>query len=204
MDTQNVYNMEQAVSVNAFINIEVAEGEVVGFQITARNGADVDRIVSVTDNAVKAYQKLRSVYVKPNGKAESPAPKPEGSEPKAGTKRDYTKPVPQDELPPELEGVTVDVFAQDFDEVEIQPQLDNKASVKFLKDGLKYPVGAPINKWKHEQVIQALAPLGEIDPTKPQKIRVAGEQYWVQGNAYKDQNGVERHYKNLKLVQAIF
>lgn len=205
MDTQNVYNMEQAVSVNSFINIEVAEGEVVGFQITARNGADLDRIVVVTDTAVKAYQALRQAYPKPNGAVEKVAPKPavtETPEREGKAKRDYTKPVPVNELPLELTETSVDVFVQEFDWFVVEPKPDEKASVKFYKDGLEFPVGAYINNWKHETVNNALAPLGDIDASKAEKHRIAGDQYWKKGTEYTNKKGFKSNYKDFLLVQS--
>lgn len=198
----NVYNMEQGVSVNGYIDV-VIDGEKRQFQITVRNGMDVQQTVYLTEVLVESYRQLRKKYPL-NGTDGAVQPTAQKVEHSNGdkAKRDYTKPVPQNELPEGLEGWTEDVFVQDFDEIVIEPQLDDKATVKFFKDGLKWPVGAPINKWKNDTVVRALEPLGEFDVTKPAKIRVAGEQYWVQGNSYKDQQGIDRHYKNLKLVQA--
>jgi hypothetical protein len=113
--------------------------------------------------------------------------------------------VPMAELPPDLptmaEGGASEYFKENFDSFEIAPQPDGKASVKFLKDGMKYPVGAPVNKWKNQSVAEILAPLGEFDVTKAQIVRVAGVQYYVNGNEYTNQKGEKKHYKDLKRVE---
>ena len=135
---------------------------------------------------------------------------PTAETPAAGVpeKKGYEqRPVPASELPEGLpEGIVV--FKEDFDEVEIIPQPDNKASVSFWRDGLKFPIGAKINKWKNENVTQALLPLGEIDPTKAQKVRVAGTQFYSQGSEYIIAQGAHKgeksHYKDFRLLVARF
>lgn len=201
---ENVWNLEQGVSLNGFIDVDI-EGEVKSVQLTVRNGMTVEQAVHMTDVYIQSYRDLRKKYPRPNGKAEPKAEAiPEKTVNPDKPKRDYAKPVPVNELPEELNGTTVDVFVQDFDRFVIEPQLDEKASVQFFKDGLKWAVGGKINKWKHETVAQFLAPLGEIDPSKVGEYRVAGEQYWVTGSEYTKPDGSKGNYKNLKLVQAVF
>ena len=204
--TQNVYHMEQAVSVNGYFDVEI-DGEHQRVQVTARNGADAARVFSVVEVYIEGIRLLRQKYPQTEivKEAQSNAPGPDSKKP-------YTpKPVPQNELPEELqfepsEGGPVEVFKDEFDYFILEPQPDEKATVKFYKDKLEFPVGAAINKWKNANVAQALAALGDIDPTKPLKMRVAGVQFWVKGNSYVvakgKYQGQTSHYKNLKLIQA--
>jgi hypothetical protein len=126
-----------------------------------------------------------------------------------GSKPYEPKPVAANEIPAELPGPSeggVEYFKDEFDSFEVTPQADNKASVEFFKDGMKWPVGAKISKWKNDSVRTMLEPLGDIDPTKAEKYRVAGVQFWVKGNEYIIAQGTHKgeksHYKNLKMVQA--
>lgn len=222
MDTEKIQTQGDALtSFNSWGVVTLKSGKRVNAQFTSRHGISADEMwedfvnyknfLELCDTfGIEFWAGKGSDTNGTNGATAATVPSPQTTTQENSQtppspekpKRDYTKPVPENELPPELNGTTVPVFVQDFDAIEILPQLDEKATVKFFKDGLQWAVGAPINKWKHEQVAKALEALGEIDPTKPAKIRVAGEQYWVEGNIYKDQQGVERRYKNLKLVQA--
>jgi hypothetical protein len=120
--------------------------------------------------------------------------------------RRYDQPLSQAELPAELAEITVDVFEQDFDYLLIEPQLDEKSSVKFFKDDLEWAVGGQINKWKYATVTEFLSPLSiEIDPSKASKHRVAGMQFWKKGAEYtatKGKNaGKKTNYKDVLLVK---
>ena len=116
-------------------------------------------------------------------------------------------PVSASDLPEGLpEGI--ECFKEDFDEIEITPQADDKATVTFYRDGMKFPVGAKINKWKCQNVVQALAPLGEFDVTKAQKVRTAGTQYYSKGSEYIIAQGAHKgeksHYKDFRLAVSRF
>jgi hypothetical protein len=58
------YQVDQQVSVNAFIEIPVLD-EIVKFQVTTRYGATPEKIVNTTEAAILAYQKLRTDYPMP-------------------------------------------------------------------------------------------------------------------------------------------
>lgn len=192
------YAVDQQVSVNAFFDVEI-NGEVVKMQITSRYNSSAEKIVKTTKALIDAYTTLRAEYAKPQG-----APVNTSS---ATDKKFEAKPISQNELPEGLpEGI--ECFKEDFDEIEITPQADNKATVTFFRDGMKFPVGAKINKWKNADVVQALNPLGEYDVTKAQKIRVAGSQYYSKGAEYIIAQGAHKgeksNYKDLRLIVAKF
>ena len=198
------YAVEQEVSVNAFFDVQIGD-ENVRFQITNRYGATAEKIKNTLMESVEAYSKLRETYPRP----ERSTPQAAG-EPQPAEKKSYEpKPVPENELPEALqftqaEGGPMEIFKEDFDEVEIIPQPDDKANVLFHKDGLKFPLGARINKWKHNTVVSILTPLGDIDPSKPLKQRIAGTLYWSKGKEYTNAKGEKAHYRDLKLVEARF
>lgn len=198
------YSVDQQVSVNAFIDVDV-NGEAVKFQITSRYNSTPEKIVKTTKAAIEAFSQLRTEYQRPSAPAKStvnsqPAEAGEG-------KKFEVRPVPESEKPEGLpEGI--EVFKDDFDYFEIIPQADNKATVTFYKDNLKFPIGARINKWKNENVVTALAPLGEFDVTKAQKPRVGGSQYWSKGSEYVIASGARQgetsHYKDIRMITAAF
>lgn len=194
------YSVDQQVSVNAFIDVEV-NGEPVKFQITSRYNSTAEKIVKTAKAAIDAYAQLRAEYQRPD----KPVSREAATD---GEKKKFEhKPVPSSELPEGLpEGI--EVFKDEFDFFEIIPQPDNKASVTFHKDGLSFPVGAKINKWKNENVVQALQALGEYDVTKAQKPRVSGIIYWSKGSEYVISQGAHKgeksNYKDLRLIVAQF
>lgn len=203
------YQVDQQASVNAFFDVSIGV-EFVRLQITARYGSTPDKIAKTTEALISAYGLLRAAHpladVAPKPamstvNAPQNVPQPIGApEPK----KVYTNtPVPASELPEGLpEGG--EFYKQDFDYFIIEPQPDDKATVKFYKDGLEYPVGAQINKYKNNSVFEALHLLGSYDVTKAQKVRVAGVQYWYKGNEYTISKGAhsgeKSHYKNLSLI----
>jgi hypothetical protein len=203
-EVTQTFARDQAVSINSFFDVEI-EGETVRLQITTRNGADTARIVSVVNEHIGAYTALRQEHPRTVVQV-----KPATAEPVRGNEHKGPQPVPASELPAELpstsEGQFSEYFRDDFDYIVIEPKPDDKATVKFYKDSLKFPVGAPINNWKNKSVAEALQALGDIDPSKAQQLRVAGVQYWVNGNSYVIAQGPHKgetsHYKDLKLVQA--
>jgi hypothetical protein len=205
------YQVDQQASVNAFFDVGIGS-EYVRLQITARYGSTPEKIAKTTEALISAYSLLRAAHPlldvapKPaattaNANASQTALQPIGApEPK----KSYTNsPVPAHELPEGLpEGG--EFYKQDFDFFIIEPQPDDKATVKFYKDGLEFPVGAQINKYKNNSVFEALHLLGSYDVTKAQKVRVAGMQYWYKGNEYTISKGAhageKSHYKNLSLL----
>lgn len=209
METKNIYNMEQAVSANGRLDVDI-DGEHHNILVTVRNGADPERVASVVSVYIEGIRILRKAYplteVVKEAQAQA-APVSSGE-----TKKPYQPtPVPENELPAELvfgdsEGGPIEFFKDAFDYCVVEPQPDDKATVKFYKTGLQFPVGASINKWKVGNVAEALTALGDIDPTKAQKIVRAGVQFWVRGSEYviaKGQHaGQKSHYKNLKLILA--
>lgn len=115
------------------------------------------------------------------------------------------KPVPAAELPPDLptnaEGGSSEYFKDEFDYFVVTPQPDDRANVEFHKDGLKWPVGAPVKKWKHKTVSGMLQAFGEINPAEAKTYHMPGVQYWTLGNEYKKPDGTVGHYKDLKRVE---
>ena len=188
-EQQYVFHTDQQVSVNAFIDIDI-DGEPVRFQVTSRYGSTPDKITKTTLAAIEAFKTIRANNPRPEGKVSQTAEPQKKYEPKAVT---------HEGLPEGMEA-----FKEDFDEIEITPQADNKVSIAFLRDGMKFPVGAKINKWKIENATQSLAPLGEFDLTKAAKVRVAGTQYYTNGNEFTNQKGEKSHYKDLRLIEARF
>lgn len=209
-EPQYLYNIDQKVSANAYFDADV-DGEAVRFQVTTRHGATSEQIAATTERLIEAYKMLRGKFPK-SDKAMPVETKPQEHPAPDGKKPFEQRPVPVDQLPPDLptgsaEGGNVDYFKDEFDRIKITPEPDEKATVLFYKGKLEFPVGARINKWKNATVIQHLAPLGEFDPTKAQEVNVAGEMYWTIGSEYVIKNGPKAgqksHYKDLRLIQAI-
>jgi len=204
-EQQNTYALEQAVSINSYFDVNI-EGENVRLQVTTRHGVAVERIVKDVENHIEAYTQLRQAH--PRISAAEPATVTESGD----KKFKYNQPIPMSELPPELptnaaEGGESEYYREEFDSFEITPQPDGKATVKFYKDKLEFPIGASINKWKHMDIRAMLQSLGDFDPSVPSKNRKAGVQFWVKGSEYVISQGAHKgeksHYKNLKLIQAI-
>ena len=197
------YAVDQQVSVNAFIDVDI-NGENVKFQITSRYNSTPEKIVKTTKAAIEAFAQIRAEYPRPANvvKSTNSAPSDDGEK-----KKFEVRPVPAAELPEGLpEGG--EYFKDEFDYFEITPQADDKATVTFYKDNLKFPIGARINKWKNENVKVALSSLGEFDVTKAQKPRVPGTQYWTKGSEYIIASGAHQgeksHYKDLRLIVPSF
>jgi hypothetical protein len=206
-------------SFNAFAYATLSDGQTVGVQLTGRHGIPADRMyvdfkefikfldLCAVDSSIKFLEKRAGTY---SSEASGASAKPNGStgaEPSNGDKpkRNYKDPVPQAELPAELAEVTVNIWAAEFDALEILPKPDEKASINFIKDGLQYPVGS-INKWKYATIKEFLASLteDEINPAVAKVHRIAGVLYWKQGNAYTDKNGAQKHYKDVVLAKPAF
>lgn len=203
-----VGNPADLTSFNSFGVVTLSDGQQVNVQITVRHGISTEKAyedfkkyvalldLCATDSAVKFWD---------GKKGEKPSAEKSSAEQPTEKKRRYDEPIPQGELPEELVEVTVDVFEQDFDYFVVTPELDDKASVKFYKDSLEWPVGASINKWKHKTVQEAIeSVVPEINPSQASKHRVAGVQYWKKGAEYIGKNGKKSNYKDLLLVKPIF
>jgi guanyl-specific ribonuclease Sa len=213
-------------SFNAFAYATLSDGQTVGVQLTGRHGIPADRMyvdfkefikfldMCAVDSSIKFLEKRAGTYSsEANGKPASSHTESTGDKPSngsGGSKRNYKDPIPQAELPAELVEVNENVYAADFDYILIKPDLDNKSVVEFWKDDLKFPVGAKMNKWKHDTIVNKLATLElsePVDPSKPAKIRIAGIQYWSKGGEYEyTKDGVTHttNYKDLLLVKPIF
>lgn len=190
------YQVDQQVSVNAFFDAPI-DSETVRFQVTSRYGASPEKIIRTTEAAIEAYKQLRATHPLP----ERVAPQAQAPANGNGEKKAYEqKPVAPPEGLPDGE-----YFTDEFDYFVVEPQPDNKATVKFYKDGLKYPVGAQINKWKNERVAQAIGLIvHEFNPAKADKYRIAGKQFWTKGNTYTKTDGTPGQYKDFRAVEATF
>ena len=67
-----IYQVDQQVSVNAFIDIDI-NGEPVRFQITNRYNSSAEKIVKTTTAAIEAFAALRAQYPR---SVQIPQPKP--------------------------------------------------------------------------------------------------------------------------------
>lgn len=202
-EVKHIFNEDQITSANAYFDTDI-DGEFVRIQATARFGSSPQTIADQISALIEGYRLARQKYPR-SAQSEKVVPQPQATEEGGG--KYEPKPVPDAEKPEGLpEGI--EVYREDFDEIEITPQADGKATVAFWRDGLKFPVGAKINKWKNSNVVQALNPLGEYDVTKAQKIRVAGSQFYSKGNEYIIAQGAHKgeksHYKDLRLITAKF
>lgn len=201
-------------SFNSYGIVTLSDGQRVNVQFTMRHGVSAEKWredlrkyigeldFAATDLGVKFWDGNKAAQPKENTMV-SDGEKSEKSEHR------YDQPLSQAELPAELAEITADVFQQDFDYFVVEPQLDEKSSVKFFKDNLEWAVGAQINKWKYATIKEFLAPLGQpIDPEKAAKYRVAGVQYWKKGAEYtatKGKNaGKKTNYKDLLLVKETY
>lgn len=134
------YSQEQAVSVNAFMDVQI-EGETLRLQITARNGASPDDIERVVKHLISGCGGIRKTYPRPN------VPVPETpSEPER---------VPVDEngneLPP-VKTFTADTLSVDMHEDKLYVKVKGKPFTQYgvpvwpevLKAaGLEIVVGQP-------------------------------------------------------------
>lgn len=191
-EVKHLFNEDQISSANAYFDVDI-DGEAVKLQITARFGSTPQVISDQVKAIVEGYRMARQNYPRPvNSTAHQP------TEPN-GEKKYEPKPVKHEGLPEGMEA-----FKEDFDEIEITPQADEKVTVAFYRDGLKFPVGAKINKWKIQNAAQSLNVLGELDLTKAAKVRVAGTQYYTNGSSYINSKNEKAFYKDIRLVEARF
>lgn len=218
---EQVQNVTDLTSFNAYAFITLSDGQSVGVQITGRHGIPAERMyedfkafasfldMCATDHAVKFVDKRNGTYPNEaqNG-AKSVSIAPNGANTsKSDSKRDWKKPLPASEVPAELTDLNEDVYGVEFDYFVVEPKPEGKSVVKFFKDGLEFPVGAQMNQWKHETIKEALAQLTEkeINPKEAEKYHIAGIQYFVLGSEYTIQQGAHKgekaRYKNLKLLK---
>lgn len=210
-------------SFTAFGVVTLSDGQRVNVQMTNRHGLDSNKMYAdykqyvlfldmcAQDHNVEFWDGSR----KENGNTPTKAPESTGNSTppsngnsggSSGAKHDGRTPLSQAEVPAELVEINKDIFAADFDYILIKPDLDEKSVVEFWKDDLKYPVGAKINKWKHDTIKQKLATLevADLDPSKPAKVRIAGVQYWTKGAEFTNQKGEKSNYKDFLLAKPIF
>ena len=81
--------------------------------------------------------------------------------------------------------------------INILPQPDNKTTVEFIKEGLKWPV-AKINKWPSDRVQEFLAEVTSQDATKAAEVKVSCTVFWKQGKEFAP----GKHYKDILKVTA--
>ena len=191
-EVKHLFNEDQISSANAYFDVDI-DGEAVKLQITARFGSTPQVISDQVKAIVEGYRMARQNYPRPVNSTAHQVSETNGE------KKYEPKPVKHDGLP---EGM--DAFKEDFDEIEITPQADEKVTVAFYRDGLKFPVGAKINKWKIQNAAQSLSVLGELDLTKAAKVRVAGTQYYTNGSSYINSKNEKAFYKDIRLVEARF
>ena len=79
--------------------------------------------------------------------------------------------------------------------INILPQPDNKVTIEFVKEGLKWPV-AKINKWPVDRVQEFLAEVTSQDVTKAAEVKVNCTVYWKQGKEFAP----GKHYKDILKV----
>ena len=79
--------------------------------------------------------------------------------------------------------------------INILPQPDNKVTIEFVKEGLKWPV-AKINKWPIDRVQEFLAEVTSQDVTKAAEVKVNCTVYWKQGKEFAP----GKHYKDILKV----
>jgi hypothetical protein len=207
-------------SFNTYGVVTLSNGKQANVQITLRHGLAPEKAYDDFKNFVKLLDLMAQDHevvfwdgVRKYDNGSKPAAESggtNGATPSNGSngdkpKRNYKDPVPQAELPAELAEVTVDIWAAEFDALEILPKPDEKSSINFIKDGLQYPVGS-INKWRYATIKEFLASLteDEINPAVAKVHRIAGVLYWKQGNAYTDKNGAQKHYKDVVLAKPAF
>jgi hypothetical protein len=82
--------------------------------------------------------------------------------------------------------------------INILPQPDDKVSLEFIKEGMKWPV-CKVNKWKVENAVNLLESVTSQDLTKPAEVKVTCKVYWAQGNETAPGSG--KYYKNVKFVR---
>ncbi len=139
------YSVDQQVSVNAFIDIEI-NGEPVRFQITSRYNSTAEKIVKTTKAAIEAFALIRAEYHKPS----QPTQPAKSETAKAET--------------PGTELQTLEVV-----KMETTPKPDNKVELKLYAANHQYPdlyhngtvdqvlaaLSATGLEWKREQLTVA-------------------------------------------------
>ena len=104
---------------------------------------------------------------------------------------EFPEPVYEDvEVPEGIESSEVTL-------INILPQPDNKVTIEFIKEGLKWPV-AKINKWPVDRVQEFLSDVTSEDVTKPAEVKVNCIVFWKQGKEFAP----GKHYKDILKVTA--
>lgn len=110
---------------------------------------------------------------------------------------DYTKPVPAEFLPPELNDGG-EYYLEKFDRVEVIPELDDRVTLEFYSHHLQYPVGVS-PKWPAEKAEQLMAPYGDkFDAFKRARLNIDGNVYWAYG---KSRGEGKARYKDVRFVE---
>lgn len=84
---------------------------------------------------------------------------------------------------PIKEDVPAGIESSEVTSINILPQPDNKVTIEFVKEGLKWPV-AKINKWPVERVTEFLAEVTSQDVTKAAEVKVDCVVFWKQGKEF--------------------
>jgi len=106
---------------------------------------------------------------------------------------------PVDEAFPEpvYEEIPEGIESSEVTSINILPQPDNKVTIEFIKEGLKWPV-AKINKWPVDRVQEFLSEVTSEDVTKPAEVKVNCIVFWKQGKEFAP----GKHYKDILKVTA--
>jgi hypothetical protein len=181
-EQEYVYQVDQQVSVNAFIDVDV-RGENVRFQITNRYGASPEKVIKTAMASIEAYIALRDLFPRTLVTPTLPPEKKlDGTQPQSVMGN--TRPV-----------VDTSTNTLEVVKVEVTPKPDGKAELKLYAAGHKYP--DLYHNGKTQQLVAALSTSG-YEWTEEQ-FRTAGsfdvtfyadwrnsERMNNKGNPYKD------------------
>ena len=98
---------------------------------------------------------------------------------------------------PVYEEIPDGIESSEVTSINILPQPDNKVTIEFVKEGLKWPV-AKINKWPVDRVQEFLSEVTSEDVTKPAEVKVNCIVFWKQGKEFAP----GKHYKDILKVTA--
>lgn len=88
------------------------------------------------------------------------------------------------------------VESSEVNSIKILPQPEERVTIEFMKDGMKYPV-AKINKWPLDRAQGFLAKVTTQDVSKPAEVKVDCTIYWKQGKEFAP----GKHYKDILKVE---
>jgi len=128
------YSVDQQVSVNAFIDIEI-NGEPVRFQITSRYNSTAEKIVKTTKASIEAFALIRAEYPKP-------------SQPAQPAKSETVK----------AETTGTELQTLEVVKMETTPKPENKVELKLYAANHQYP--DLYHNGTVEQVLAALSGTG--------------------------------------------